>query len=211
MCGRFCIAASPGEIMERYNVSVPSDYAPRYNISPGSRILCITYTSDGYEGRMCDWGINPGSSHRVMNARVETVRDKPLFKNAFENNRCIIPASGFYEWKHNKTQKSPYYFISRAQPILSFAGLIRISPEGEEAAVITTRAVPPYTEIHDRMPVILEPEGERAYLIEGKIEEFTHLLDFYEISPRINHTDTEGPDLIKPHQSKRGQMTLTEI
>ncbi|NLV26577.1 MAG: SOS response-associated peptidase [Methanomicrobiales archaeon] len=208
MCGRFCIAASPGEILERYDVIVPDEYRPRYNISPANKILAISQNGTGNIARMHEWGITAGLSHRIINARIETVREKNLFRKSFEEYRCLIPASGYYEWKHEKTRKTPYYFSSQITPILSFAGFIRPSLEGEQVVILTTKALLPYSDIHDRMPVILDPAGEPDYLKGGNISIFEKGLDIIEVSPRVNQVHVDDPDLIKPMTHRSGQRTL---
>lgn len=210
MCGRFCIAASPGEIMERYDANLPEEYRPRYNVSPGTPILTVSQNGTDTIAQMNEWGITSGLSHRIINARIETVREKNLFRKSFEEHRCLIPASGYYEWKHDKTRKTPYYFSSQKSPLISFAGFIRPSPEGDQVVILTTEARKPYSDIHDRMPVILNPENEPEYLREGSILKFEDVLDIIEVSSRVNQVSPDDPDLIKPVNHRSGQMTLGE-
>lgn len=211
MCGRFCIAASPGEILERYDADIPEEYQPRYNISPGTKILTISYIGEENKAHMNEWGITSGTVNRIINARIETVHEKNLFKNLFENHRCLIPASGYYEWKHDKTRKIPHYFSSQKSPIFSFAGFIRPSSDGDQVVILTTGALSPYSAIHDRMPVILDPVGEPDYLKRGSISIFERVLEIHEVSTRVNQVHVDDPDLIKPVTHRSGQMTLGEM
>lgn len=211
MCGRFCIAASPGELMDRYEVTIPGNYLPRYNLAPSQLILAITEGAQAFEAHMYEWGITTGISHRIINARVETVHEKPLFKNLFEKHRCLIPASGYYEWKHDGNRKTPYYFSSQSDPIISFAGLIRPSSHGDQIVILTTKAIPPYADIHDRMPVIFNPMSDREYLTDGAISLIGKPLELYEVSSRVNQVGVDDPDLIKPWKAKSGQMTLRGV
>ena len=211
MCGRFCIAASPGDIMERYQVQVPYEYTAHYNVSPSNKILAITKGIETYEAGMYEWGIKVNSPQRIINARIETVHDKPLFKMAFEKHRCLIPASGYYEWKHDENKKTPHYFTSQTHSIISFAGLIRSSSEGDQVVIITTQATLPYAEIHDRMPVILDPRVEKEFLTDGIISIIEKPLDSYEVSPRVNQVGVNDPDLFKPWKARSKQLTLGDI
>ena len=210
MCGRFCIAADPGEISERYGVEVPPEYKPRYNISPSQPILTITKSLNTFEAHMIGWGFQSGTMQRIINARVETIHEKPLFKHLFPDHRCLIPASGYYEWKNNGDLKIPYYFSSESGSLISFAGLIRPSSHGDQVVILTTRAPPPYSGIHDRMPVILDSVHEVTFLSDGDITG-THALRMFEVSPRVNQTNLDYPDLVKPWKYIPEQKTLADI
>jgi putative SOS response-associated peptidase YedK len=211
MCGRFCIAASPGEIMERYHVQVPSPYKPRYNLAPGQKCLAITWSDHSLKARMIEWGFLFWVTHRVINARIESLHEKPMFRNLFQKNRCLIPASGYYEWKHSGNQRIPYYFSLDSDTMFSFAGLIHPSNDGDEAVIITTQATHPYNEIHDRMPVILNPADEQKYLESGEIIQINTDLTIHEVSHRVNSVSEEGPDLIRPWVHREKQQTLSDI
>jgi putative SOS response-associated peptidase YedK len=210
MCGRFCIAADPGEISERYGVDVPPDYRPRYNIAPAQPVLTIRKAPDRWEGRMTEWGFRAGPVNRIINARVESVHEKPLFKNLFPDHRCLIPAAGYYEWKHEGREKTPYYCTPESGDLISFAGLIRPSREGDQAVILTTGAIAPCSEIHDRMPVILGPGSEQKFLSDGEITP-APLLRVYEVSPRVNQWTADDPDLIRPAARARKQSTLADL
>lgn len=206
MCGRFCIAADPGEIYERYEVRVPPEFKPRYNVAPGQAILTITYSTDTCQARMNVWGFQSGA-HPIINARVETIHEKPLFRNLFPHHRCLIPAIGYYEWKHEGNQKIPFYFSSESKNILSIAGLTRPSPEGDQVVILTTQAPFPYSEIHDRMPVILSSSDDLSFLIRGDLSQNTGL-QMHEVSSRVNLVTHDDPDLIKPVKHRTLQKSL---
>lgn len=203
MCGRYCIAASPGEITERYGVVVPQEYRPRYNVAPGQMILTITSEISA----LTEWGVQLGEKNRIINARVESIHEKPLFKNLFTEHRCLIPASGYYEWKHEGSHKIPYYFSSVSGGLLSFAGLIRPGKEGIQVVILTTAASAPYSAIHDRMPVTLDGEAESLYLAEGEISSIPGL-QMYEVSSWVNQGTIDTPDLIKPVKKSFVQQHL---
>jgi putative SOS response-associated peptidase YedK len=208
MCGRFCIAASPGEVSERYETPVPSDYTPRFNISPGQDILTISGTDMTLEARMTVWGFQSGLTHRVINARVETIHEKALFNNLFPDHRCLVPASGYFEWKHDGNRKNPYYFTMQPEILVSFAGLIRPLKNDREVVILTTRAVPPASGIHDRMPVILNPPDERKFLETGEISMTQKMFAMHKVSTRVNSVHTDGPDLIKSWKPRSIQQSF---
>ena len=143
MCGRFCIAASPGEIEERYGVNVPIDYMPRYNLSPGQKILTISRMNNGSNAKMADWGFQAGVSHPVINAKMETISERPLFRNLYPEHRCLIPCSGYYEWVNNERQKIPWFFFLEHENLISFAGLLKPIHSGSQVVILTTEAVLP--------------------------------------------------------------------
>jgi putative SOS response-associated peptidase YedK len=209
MCGRFCIAASPGEMTERYGVEVPQEYKPGYNVAPGQPILTIT-KFPACEAHMTEWGFQSGTMHRIINARVETIHEKPLFRNLFLHHRCLIPASGYYEWRHDGNRKVPYYFSSESKDLLSFAGLIRPSSTGDQVVILTTRASPLFSEIHERMPVILSSADDLKFLSEGEIS-IHNTLQMHEVSSRVNQVKFDDPDLVKPVKQIQEQKILADI
>lgn len=211
MCGRFCIAASPGEIFERFGVTVPAEYKPGYNLSPGKKIPAITRTTRSLEISLPEWGFHTGMTHPVINARIETIQENFLFRDLFPAHRCLIPASGYYEWKQEGDRKFPWYFSSQSDGLISFAGLIRPATEGDQVVILTTRAVPPYSEIHDRMPVILNLPDEQKFLADGEITMIQQTVQMYQVSTRVNAVSEEGPDLIKPWKPHSVQKTFGDI
>lgn len=207
MCGRFCIAADPGEISERYGIIVPPEYEPRYNIAPARQILTITGSTETCEARMTEWGIQSGTMPRIINARIETIHEKPLFQTLFPRHRCLVPASGYYEWKQEGSRKIPYYFSSETGSLLSFAGFIRPSPGGDQVVILTTQAPPPFSLVHERMPVILGAGDDLTFLSSGDITQMVNLRMF-EVSPRVNLATVEDPDLVKPVKPAVMQKSL---
>ena len=204
MCGRFCIAASPGEIYERYKVIVPPEYKPRFNVAPGQRILTIT-TSAG----LATWGFYVRTNKRIFNARIENVHEKPLFRNLYADHRCLIPASGYYEWKQEGSYKIPYYFSSTSENLFSIAGFIRQSKDGNEVVILTTKAPAPLDSIHARMPVILKYDEEKKFLT-GKEFSSEMNLQIHEVSSCVNQVIIDEPDLIKPVKKRYVQQALCD-
>jgi len=133
MCGRFCIAASPGDLSEYYQTQIPESYNPGYNIAPSELVLTIILSDFGYSAVMGTFGFSIGIKNRVINARAETISEKPLFKNLAESGRCLIPASGYYEWQHEGKRRLPWFIYLPSKPIISFAGLIRSLDDKSES------------------------------------------------------------------------------
>jgi putative SOS response-associated peptidase YedK len=203
MCGRFCIAASPGEIEEEFGVTVPVEFRPRYNVAPGQLILTVT----GSSAYITEWGFHTGGTKRIINARIEMIHKNPRFKEYFITHRCLVPASGYYEWKLEGRSKIPYYFSSPYDPLFALAGLYRSDSTGFQVVIITTGAMPPYAEIHDRMPVALSLSDMRKYLAGGDIPP-TIVLQGHEVSSRVNQVAIDDPGLILPAEKATEQKKL---
>ncbi|WP_319578512.1 SOS response-associated peptidase [uncultured Methanospirillum sp.] len=203
MCGRFCIAASPGDIETRFGVSVPPEYRPRYNIAPGQMILAVT----GSSSHMVEWGLHTGGVKRVINTRVESAHEHPVLKELFTSHRCLIPASGYYEWKQERVRCVPYYFSSKSDPLFALAGLLRHCSSGCEAVILTTGAMPPYSEVHNRMPVLISLSDRRGYLSGGDIPPSIGL-QMYQVSSRVNQVANDDPSLIEPVNPGSEQIRL---
>lgn len=167
MCGRFAFSYPTSSLLSGYNaISIP-EIAPRYNIPPTSNILVIRDTVNGREGSLMRWGLIPHWAKDIKilpllnNARAETITSKPMFKSASRKQRCIIPASGFYEWKllGDGKPKQPYFISTTDSTPLSFAGIWETAIINEvtieSCSIITTECNDLMRSIHDRMPVIL--------------------------------------------------------
>jgi len=212
MCGRYCIAASPGEIAERYHVAVPVFFFPRYNVAPAEPIPAVISHHDKREMLVGNFGFSSGLKSRVINARMESVQEKNLFKTHLQSGRCLIPASGYYEWKSVGDKKEPWYIYHPDVPIISFAGLVRTMHKGHEMVILTTEATGPVREIHTRMPLVLSHKGEEEYLA-GKNPADTDRYDLsefrmHQVSDQVNKPGREGADLIRPVTAKNVQKTL---
>ncbi len=175
MCGRFSLHANPEVIAITFKLGTKPEWSARYNITPSGRILVVR--EDPAQGRVAalfKWGLIPGWAkdpaigNKLANARGETVDEKPSFRNAFKRSRCLIPASGFYEWKSVAGRKQPYYMHPVGAPLFAIAGITERwqGPEGvvETCAIITTGPNVVMSNIHDRMPVILAAEDHDAWL-----------------------------------------------
>ena len=177
MCGRVVLTSSPRVLAEMFHLDVLPDLEARYNIPPMSDLPAVVPhpKGDGLAMRMMRWGLvpswakEPGMGARMINARSETVADKPAFRDAFRRRRCVIPADGFYEWQKIEGGKQPYYFHGRDGRPLAFAGLWETwsGPDGQDletCTILTTGANRVMRPIHHRMPVILPAKDRELWL-----------------------------------------------
>ncbi len=162
MCGRFALDLPPLKLAEHFNLVEEADYALSWNIAPSSRICSITADEqDHRHARLMQWGLIPSWAkdasigNKLINARGETVAEKPSFRSAFKSRRCIIPASGFFEWKTENGVKQPYYISFKSGEPMAFAGLWSKWNDTDSCCIITTSANSLMEPIHERMPVIL--------------------------------------------------------
>ncbi len=176
MCGRFTLVTDPEKLTSRFQLQeIPFDLKPRYNIAPGQPIPAIL--ADGGRRRIGQlrWGLVPSWAqdekigYKMINARAETLQEKPAFRRLFERKRCMIPADGFYEWKQMDRGKQPMRITMRDGEQFAFAGLFDTwtSSAGQKlhtCTIITTRPNEVVADIHDRMPVILRQEDEDLWL-----------------------------------------------
>ena len=215
MCGRFQLSVKGKEISERFHVEVYNDkFTPRYNCAPSQLLPVITNEEPGVLnyfrwGLIPYWAKDPKIGYKLINTRAETVREKPSFKRAFEYQRCLVPANGFYEWR--KTDKQPFRIFIKNEPLFSMAGIWEKWLDVEKRplytfSIITTRANRFMKPLHHRMPVILPREVEKEWLTETDLELLSELLmpyngakmDAYPISERINSPKNNDETLIYP-------------
>jgi putative SOS response-associated peptidase YedK len=188
MCGRFTLFESSEVLSKDFGAPIRFDLAPHYNIAPSQQVVVVRNRPDSGErefallrwGLIPSWSKDPAIGYKMINARSETAPEKPSFRNAFKYRRCLVPASGFYEWQKQGKTKQPYYISLREKrgglrPVMAIAGLWERwdghSPEeGTEGApiesctVLTTEANETVAPIHDRMPVIVAPENYDLWL-----------------------------------------------
>jgi putative SOS response-associated peptidase YedK len=173
MCGRFTLIIYPEALAKIYDLQEIPQLEPRYNIGPSQYVACIRHRGDHNQLDLFKWGLHPSwyenNTHAPINARSETVHEKPAFAHSIKYNRCIIPASGFYEWLPQGDRKQPYYIRLLNSSVMGFAGLweTRNSEDGTElntCCILTTDANDIVKPIHDRMPVILNPEDYTFWL-----------------------------------------------
>lgn len=174
MCGRFTLAA-PGEALaDEFELEAPPDLVPRYNIAPTQPVLVVRARRTGRRAEPMKWGIAfpPGKGRKpplLINARAETLGERPAWRDALWRRRCLVPADGFYEWKDEGGPKQPYYIARQDGRPFALAGLWqpRFTPEGEASCtIVTTRPLPPIAELHDRMPILLSRDDYGLWLDE---------------------------------------------
>lgn len=177
MCGRFTITVTLEELITHYLIddSKIAVLKPNYNVAPMHNIPAVIASDEGKRLGELRWGLVPvwakdeKIGNKMINARAETVAEKPTFKRLLKSKRCIIPADGFYEWKKDGASKQPFRILLNDGGIFSFAGLYDTweDPEGNKlstCSIITTTPNSLMADIHDRMPVILRPEDEADWL-----------------------------------------------
>jgi putative SOS response-associated peptidase YedK len=193
MCGRFTLK-SPGrtKFAQMYPSHLPP-LLPRYNIAPSQSILAIIHVGDEPEASLLQWGLIPSWSKEpkaFINARAETLEEKPSFKESFHQRRCLIPADGFYEWERTGNIAQPYFFQMRDESPFAFAGIWDRCHIGQQSitscAIVTTTANEVLASIHDRMPVILPHETYNTWL-SGELETVRNLLRPFPASAMASH------------------------
>ncbi|MBK9317172.1 MAG: SOS response-associated peptidase [Acidobacteria bacterium] len=219
MCGRFTQRHKPEEIEDRFDVEpIELLQEARYNIAPSQPIAAIRQ-GEHREMFVCKWGLvpfwakDPSIGNNMINAKAETLAEKPSFKRAFAKRRCMIPADGFYEWqKRGKGPSQPFYVRLKAGELFAFAGLWEEwkSPEGEVLTTCTIITVEPnelIAGIHNRMAMILKPEDEAAWLdpkngipeIANLLQPYpANLMEAYPISRAVNNPRFDDPSCIEP-------------
>lgn len=221
MCGRFTNAITWRELVELYQIhDQPAlNLAPRYNIAPGQDIPLCRLAPDREPFRreivQARWGLVPfwakdeKIGYKTINARAETVHEKPSFRAAFRKRRCLIPADGFYEWKKLEDgSKQPYRICLADGGAFSFAGLWEYNKALDLASctIIVTKPNPVIAEIHDRMPVILAPENYDTWLspdtdpaeVTALLRPYAGQMTAYPVSKAVGSARNDDPGLIEP-------------
>lgn len=215
MCGAFSIRISPFETMLIKDAGSFRHWKPIYNARPGEVLPIITQEqptkmTEAIWQFVPHWMKDP--SKGVINARAESVQIKPFFRTAFQSQRCIIPADGFYEWAKKGTMRTPYFFHRQDDKPFAFAGLYSELPDGSGNvgfAIITTEPNSLVGRVHNRMPVMLEDgESERWLDTTAKPKDVAALLDaypaeqmgYYAVSLKVNNARNKGAEIIQPIQ-----------
>lgn len=221
MCGRFTLTVDPAQLQDTFsNFIVPSKFAPRFNIAPSQPLLAIP-NDEANTANFFIWGLipmwakDPSIGSRLINARGETVAEKPSFRGSFKYKRCLILADGFYEWKSSpgKKTKTPYFIYMKDRKPFAFAGLWDSweGPDGSNiktCTIITTKSNELMESIHDRMPVILHQRDYKKWL-EHSPQTPDNLLPLlkpypadsmsaHPVSTLVNKTSNDKPELVVP-------------
>ena len=219
MCGRYSLATpNPAAVRARFPIGESVEIRRRYNVAPGDEVLAVTTDREGKpRGELLRWGLvptwakSPDTGLKMINARVETVAERAAFRRPFERYRCLIIADGFYEWQRQAAGPKHGFHITRSDGgMFAFAGLWSIW-HGEDGAqlrtctILTTAASPAIAPLHDRMPVILAPGDESAWLersqpperlrelLVGLSPERTALRP---VGPAVNDARYDGPECL---------------
>lgn len=201
MCGRFTLTADIADVMNTFSVDSKNyEYTPRYNIAPSQTISVITNYNGHRALEAYRWGLVPRWAKdikigfKMINARAETLKTKPAFRNLLSRNRVVIPADGFYEWKKMGDEKQPYRFQLKGQRIYGFAGLYDewTDPNGDKlrsCTIITTQPNELVQNVHDRMPVILDNSSVNEWLDPDitKSEQVLRLLQPYPADSMVSY------------------------
>jgi putative SOS response-associated peptidase YedK len=219
MCGRYLITSSPEALRRLFGYKEQPNFPPRYNVAPTQPIPIVRLHEGARQFALVRWGLipswvkDPKKFTLLINARGDSVVDKPSFRNAMKRRRCLVPADGFYEWQADGPRKRPYAVVPRDREPIAFAGLWECwtGPNGEEmetAAIITADANKTLHHIHHRMPVVIPPEAFDFWLDCANVDARTaaallvpapeNLFEVYEISTAVNRVANDSAALLEP-------------
>jgi putative SOS response-associated peptidase YedK len=219
MCGRFVITSPPAALRQVFGYAEQPNFPPRFNIAPTQPVPVVTLENGVRHFRLMRWGFlpawvkDPKQFSLVINARSETVLEKPAFKNAIKRRRCLIPADGYYEWHTSDHRKRPYFIHRRDGEPVGFAALAEtwMGPNGEEldtVAIVTAAANPDLAVLHHRVPVTVEPADFERWL-DGFPDDVTEAMAllvaprqgafaWHEVSNRVNRVANDDAQLLLP-------------
>ena len=219
MCGRYNLVSDARALVDFFSLDNSLEVRSRYNIAPSQDIPAIRQGPSGRTVALLRWGLIPHWAkeakigYRMINARAETVAEKPSFRTAFRRRRCLVPATGFYEWRSVAGGKQPYNICMKDGGLFAFAGLWEQWRGGEEGVVesctiIVTDANDLIRPVHDRMPVILDP-GDYATWLDPGMQDADRLLSLLEpypaaelqlfpVSKRVGSPANDDPELVSP-------------
>jgi len=215
MCGRFYLTATPAELKRRFKLDNAVELMPRYNIAPAQLSRIVIAVEKGRSIHMARWGLVPPWSRDLslgagmINAPAETLEERPAYRTAFQTHRCLVPASGYYEWQTQGAKKQPYKIALRNGALLAFAGLWeKWAPEVgdpvETFTIITTQASKLVREVHDRMPVIVAPTDYQRWLTtptataKKLLLPYTAGLTIARVSDRVSSIKNDDVELLRP-------------
>lgn len=226
MCGRFVLTATPEELEALYGYLDGEHFPPRYNIAPTQPIAIVRMVGGARRFALVRWGLvpswvkDPKTFTLIINARAEGIQDKPSFRAAMRHRRCLVPASGFYEWRrmpgsNSGKTRQPFWFRPRDGRPIAFAGLWETwadrltGGEIDSGVIVTTGANAAVAPIHDRMPVVIDPRDFDRWLTGEPAEADAllkpapdDLLEAIPISNRVNRVADDDPGLIEPIAAK---------
>jgi len=213
MCGRYALTSPPAVIAERFHLLWTPEVRPHYNIAPSHMIPAVRETGQGRELAFLKWGLIPAWAKeasigmKLINARGETLADKPAFRSAYRQRRCLIPADAFYEWKAVAGRKQPYCIRLRDEGPFGMAGLWERWKDAngqtvESCTIVTVDANALIAELHDRMPLIVEPGDYDAWLTAASKELPVAVpaqeMRYYPVSPLVSNARNDVPACLEP-------------
>jgi putative SOS response-associated peptidase YedK len=219
MCGRYNLITDAQAFVDFFELSNCLELSPRYNIAPSQQIPAVRLVDNRREAGLLHWGLIPHwakdrrIAYKMINARAETVAEKPAFRTAFRCRRCLIPATGFFEWQPVEGGKQPYNITLREGGLMAFAGLWEswTGPDGagiDSCAIIVTEANAGIRPIHDRMPVILNPADYALWLnpaVQDRVRLNSLLRPYpaestraYPVSRSLGNPKYSGPACVEP-------------
>lgn len=224
MCGRYSFAQLSLEVEKRFKIHVDGNtYVAKYNAAPGQKLGIISNEKPNelsfhYWGLLPPWAKELSMAYKMINARGESIHEKPAFRSAFKSKRCLIPADGFYEWKKQNKQKIPHFFRLKTREMFAFAGLWEEWKDTDGRTrrtftIITTEANTLMQNLHHRMPVILPKHLEYEWLDNPNIEDLRKLIlpfdsskmESYKVSAKVNNVKNDAPSLMEPDSA--GEQT----
>ena len=216
MCGRYALTSPPEVILERFKLLWSPSVSAHYNIAPSQMIPVVRLAVQGRELAFLKWGLipswtkDPAIGARLINARAETIADKPSFRNAYRRHHCLVPADSFYEWKTIGKRKQPYCIGMADHTLFGMAGLWEywLNPAGERVetvTIITTNANELVGQLHERMPLIIQPGDYGAWLDAANpkggelLKPFpSELMRYYPVSTRVNKVSNDDAECLEP-------------
>lgn len=223
MCGRYVITSSPEALRRLFDYNELPNFPPRYNVAPTQPVPVVILENGVRQFKLMRWGFlpswvkDPGKFALVINARSETVLEKPSFRNAIRRRRCVLPADGYYEWQAWPGRKRPHYIRRRDGAPMGFAGVAETwtGPNGEEVdtvAIVTAAAAPEMVLLHDRVPVTIHPRDFDRWL-DGNLTDAESAMDmmiapppgtfvWHEISTAVNRVANDSAELLLPFSAE---------
>ena len=214
MCGRFSLSSNLEELQNEFSNEISSNFPARYNISPGQSPVVISLKKNNFYLNKIHWGFKvPKLGKLVINARSETITEKPLFKNLLLQNRCLIPANSWFEWDN---EKKPYLIKHKKNDIIAFAGLQRIEENQERSfVIITTDAEKDLKKIHNRTPLVIKKENFLLWLGNDYKKAYNFLkpmnsneYTFHPVSPKVGKISNDNISVTEKYHEKESQLNL---
>jgi putative SOS response-associated peptidase YedK len=227
VCGRYASSANPDDLVSHFRVEEPPEEVlpPSYNVAPTDPVYVVMERHDHRLLKVVRWGLvpswakDPKGAARLINARRESVADKPAFRAAYQRRRCLVPADGYFEWQQQGGHKQPYFLAARDRSPLAMAGLYEVWKGPDEqllwtCTVITTEAADELGHIHDRTPLLVPPEAWDRWLdpsVEDPGDDLLvpgtpGVLDAWPVPPAVGNVRNNGPELVEPWAPEEQQL-----